>query len=61
MHNLLLAWAAFVGIAVFVLYVRDPHAVGRHRSRLEARLRSARNLLRQGCEALRTRGLCPIG
>ena len=61
MYNLLLAWAAFVGVAVFVLYVRDPRAAGRHRSRLEAHLRSARTGMRRVCEGLRDRGLCPIG
>ena len=61
MYNLLLVWAAFVGVSVFVLYLRDPYAAGRHRSRVEARLRSVRNGLRQACEALRTRGLCPMG
>ena len=60
MYNLLLVWAAFVGVAVFVLYIRDPYAVGRHRSTVEAHFRSARNGLRQACEALRSRGLCPI-
>ena len=61
MFTLLLAWAGFVGVAVFVLYVRDPYAAGRHRSAVEGHLRSARTGLRRACEALRSRGLCPIG
>ena len=60
MYNLLLVWAAFVGVSVFVLYLRDPYAAGRHRSRIEARLQSARNGLRRVCEGLRDRGLCPM-
>ena len=36
MYELLLGWAVLVGISVFVLYVRDPYAVGRHRTRVAA-------------------------
>ena len=60
MYNLLLGWAAFVGVAVFVLYLRDPYAVGKHRSRFEAVNRRLGNRMRALCNNLRSRGLCPM-
>jgi len=61
MYELLLGWAAFVGGAVFVLYIRDPYARGLHRSRLDIVVRKVKGGLATMCGQLRERGLCPIG
>jgi len=60
MYNLLLVWAALVGVAVFVLYMRDPYAVGRHRLQWDNTVRKLSNGLRTVCSNLRSRGLCPM-
>ena len=59
MFNLLLGWAALVGVSVFVLYVRDPYAAGRRRPQFENTARKVGDALRSACSSLRTRGLCP--
>ena len=60
MFNLLIGWAAFVGISVFVLYLRDPYAVGKHRAHFENTARKTGDALRSLCSSLRSRGLCPM-
>ena len=59
MFNLMFGWAAFVGISVFVLYLRDPYAVGKHRSHFEKAARKTEDTLRSLCNSMRSRGLCP--
>lgn len=61
MYELLLGWAAFVGGAVIVLYIRDPYARGLHRSRIDSLGRKIKGGLASLCHHLRARGLCPIG
>lgn len=60
MFELLLGWAALVGISVFVMYVRDPYAAGKHGTRFDALVRKVRSGLQSVCNGLRARGLCPM-
>lgn len=60
MFELLLGWAALVGGAVFILYIRDPYARGLHRSWIDTIGNKLKGRLTSMCNQLRSLGLCPI-
>ena len=59
MLTLLFGWAAVTGLAVLVLYARDPYAAGRHRAHAKGFMDRVKSWSEPLCAKLRSRGLCP--